>query len=390
MTRTHATEDAFARFVTILGRGPGRSRALTRAEAREAFGMVLAGEADPHQIGAFLMLLRFRGEDADEIAGIVEAIRDEVAGRSGGVSGADGSVLVGMTGSEPAMTGPAWAGVEAGAVGDGRGVVDLDWPSYGAGRTRGAPWYLLAALALARAGVRVLMHGTNSFSGGIPAEAGLAALGLAPAASLDDAKRQVAAGGFAYLPLAALSPPAAALIGLRRLFGLRSPVNTAVRLINPADAPAGVDGVFHPAYIAVHLGVAERFGRRRLLVLKGGGGEAERVPLKPATAHVWDARDGATELVLPAQPELAPLVPQDDTPALLESVWRGSATPDTALATVQATIGLGLLALGRATDPMEANRQAAAIWAARRVPVTRQPRREDPPLSPPTCASASR
>jgi anthranilate phosphoribosyltransferase len=38
----------FAAFVAALGRGPGKSRALTRDEAREAFAMVLAGEADPY------------------------------------------------------------------------------------------------------------------------------------------------------------------------------------------------------------------------------------------------------------------------------------------------------------------------------------------------------
>ena len=82
------------------------------------------------------------------------------------------------------------------------------------------------------------------------------------------------------------------LLDMRRLFGLRSPVNTVARLLNPADAPFGVDGVFHPPYIDVHLGVAERMDRHRLLVLKGGGGEAERVPLKPATATVWDRTPG--------------------------------------------------------------------------------------------------
>src|ERR1700704_5561000 len=117
--------DAFAKFVAILGRGPGRSRALTGEEAREAFGMVLRHEADPRQVGAFLMLLRFRGEDADEIAGMVEAAREAIRTPSGSPR------------------------------------VDLDWPSYGAGRTRGAPWFLLSALALARAGARVLMHGSN-------------------------------------------------------------------------------------------------------------------------------------------------------------------------------------------------------------------------------------
>src|ERR687893_915108 len=70
-----AEEHPFAAYVRTLGRGPGRSRALTREEAREALRMVLRGEADPHQVGAFLMLLRYRGEDPAEVAGLVEAAR---------------------------------------------------------------------------------------------------------------------------------------------------------------------------------------------------------------------------------------------------------------------------------------------------------------------------
>ena len=56
----------FAPFIRILGRGPGRSRSLTRTEARQALGMVLRGEATGEQIGALLMLLRYRGEATDE------------------------------------------------------------------------------------------------------------------------------------------------------------------------------------------------------------------------------------------------------------------------------------------------------------------------------------
>jgi len=44
------------------------------------------------------------------------------------------------------------------------------------------------------------------------------------------------------------------------LLGLRAPLNTAARLLNPFDARAGVDEVFHPAYIALHLAAAERLG----------------------------------------------------------------------------------------------------------------------------------
>jgi anthranilate phosphoribosyltransferase len=336
---TKSSEAQFAGFVATLGRGPGRSRALTREEARIAFGMVLRGDADPHQVGAFLMLLRFRGEDAEETTGMVEAVRAHAAlGRAT----------------------PGWA-----ALGWNEPGVELDWPSYGAGRTRGAPWFLLSALALARAGITILMHGSNDFSSGIAVEDGLAAIGMRQAADMPSAAAALRADRFAYLPLRGFAPAMQHLLDMRRLFGLRSPVNTAARLLNPADAPFGVDGVFHPPYIDVHLGVAERMRRRRLLVLKGGGGEAERVPLKPATAAVWDRETGRQELALPAVEGLRPHPPAADTPAGLASVWSGEATPETPLATIRATIALALLAMGRADDPAAAMEDAATIWAQR-------------------------
>jgi anthranilate phosphoribosyltransferase len=314
MAAMTAQFDRFAKFVATLGRGPGRGRALSREEAREAFGMVLRQEADPHQVGAFLMLLRYRGEDAPEIAGMVEAARETIG----------------------------WQGSR----------IDLDWPSYGAGRTRGAPWFLLSALALARAGAAVLMHGSNEYSAGVSVDAGLRAIGT-------DVTR------FNYVTLASLSPIMNDLLQMRRLFGLRSPVNTVARLLNPGDAPASVDGVFHPPYLAVHLGVAELLARHRLFVLKGGGGEAERVPLKSASGWLWDETSGRSEIELPPREGLSALTPASDTPELLAAVWRNEIAPPTAVATVIATIGLGLLALGWATTAEAAERDAERIWQAR-------------------------
>ncbi|HEX2943679.1 MAG TPA: hypothetical protein VHO91_21665, partial [Rhodopila sp.] len=188
------------------------------------------------------------------------------------------------------------------------------------------------------------------------------ALDLRPAT---EPRRALREDRFAYVPLHTLAPSMDRLLGMRRLFGLRSPVNTAVRLLNPADAPCGVDGVFHPAYIDVHLGVAERMGRGRLVVLKGGGGEAERVPLKPAEVAAWDAAHGRQALTLPAVADLVPHPSVDDAPGLLDAVWRGEATPVTPLATIQATIALGLLALRPQRSPAEAMQDAANIWAQR-------------------------
>ncbi len=305
----------FATYVATLGRGPGRSRALTRAEAADAMTLLLAGVPDRLQVGAFLMLLRYRGEDPEEIAGLVE-------------------------GARPATRVPG-------------AYADLDWPSYGAGRTRGAPWFLLAALALAASGVRVLMHGTNEFTGGITVEQALARLGLPAAESPADAAMQLASTGFAYLPIRRLSPELAELLGLRRLLGLRSPINTVARLLDPAGAPAGVDGVFHPPYIETHLAVAERLGRPRLLVLKGGGGEAERNPARPMTAHLWSAAEGRQERALPALDAAPSQAGEPD----FAGIWRGQVRDPATEARIVATIALGLIATGRGDDA-----DAQTLW----------------------------
>ena len=128
-TDTHG----FAPFVRILGRGPGRSRSLTREEARYAIGEVLAGRVEREQVGALLMLLRYRGEAVEEMVGLVEGARDHAK--------------------------LPWRFARK---------VDLDWPSYADGRTRGLPWYLLAALLLAKSGLRVLMHGPAAGPGRQP------------------------------------------------------------------------------------------------------------------------------------------------------------------------------------------------------------------------------
>jgi anthranilate phosphoribosyltransferase len=173
------------------------------------------------------------------------------------------------------------------------------------------------------------------------------------------------ANRFAYLPISSLAPELAGLLRMRRLFGLRSPVNTAARLLNPANAAASVDGVFHPPYLAVHLGVAELLAQPRLFVLKGGGGEAERVPLKPATGWLWDNAKGRSEIALAAREGLAPLTPANDTAALLAAVWRGEAAPPTAVATIITTIALGVLALGWAATAEAADIDAERIWRDR-------------------------
>ncbi len=319
--------ERFAGYVATLGRGPGRSRALTREEAADAAGMLLRGEVEPEQVGAFLMLLRYRGEDPAEIAGLVEGLR---------------AVM------------PAW---EMRAL---AGRVALDWPSYGAGRSRGAPWFLLAALALGQSGVPVLMHGTNEFSGGMTVAAALARLGVPLGGDL---VVDLTLRGFVYVPVERLHARFAALLGLRRVLGLRSPLNTVARLLNPAGAAASVDGVFHPPYIETHLAVAPMVGQQRLVVLKGGGGEAERNPAKPVSVHLWDAAEGRREIVLPA---LVARVSGADEEPEIAAVWRGEVVDPAIEARIVGTVALGLMAVARC-DERQGDAEAHVVWQNRRA-----------------------
>lgn len=255
-----------ADHVRTLGRGPGRSRSLTRAEAEDAMGHMLSGDAAPEAVGALLMLLRMKGEVADEIAGFAAA-------------------------AQAAMP-PV-------------GPVDLDWPCYAAGRTRGAPLFLLSARAVADAGQRVLIHGWNGSDGAV--RAGLARAGIELADGPDHAARLLDRDGIAYLPLEAAHPALFALLRLRAVLGLRSCINTVCRMLNPGRAPASVQGVFHPSYRLLQADAAARLGWDRLSVIKGGGGEFERNPAKMVAA--FGLRDGA-----PWQADLPP-------------VWFGAADP---------------------------------------------------------------
>ncbi|HEX4458244.1 MAG TPA: hypothetical protein VIA18_09765 [Polyangia bacterium] len=70
------------RFIKAVGSGAKRARDLTRAEAEEAMGLVADGQAQPEQVGAFLLALRMKGEAGDELAGFVAALtaRSDVGG----------------------------------------------------------------------------------------------------------------------------------------------------------------------------------------------------------------------------------------------------------------------------------------------------------------------
>jgi anthranilate phosphoribosyltransferase len=291
-----------APYIHAMGRGPGRARALSLDEAQDAMCQILSGHADPHATGALLMLMRYRGETPEEIAGFTRAARATL----------------------PALP-----------------QVDLDWPSYAAGRTRGLPWFLLAAKQVAAQGKRVLIHGWNSHQAdGADVRSALSVAGIARADTVDDAARLLERDGIAYLPLETFAPRLLDLLRLRDVLGLRSCINTVCRMLNPALAPSAVQGVFHPPYLALQQAAGAILGQPHLCILKGGGGEFERNPSKPVT--LWRLINGQpTETLLP------PLIPDaqrlSDLPATITDLT--DPTAPFARAIITATTEAAMLSL---------------------------------------------
>lgn len=321
----------FAAYLRAVARGPTLGRPLDEAEAEAAMGMILDGEVEPVQLGALLLVLRYRTEAPSELAGFVRAARARL--------------------KRPAQA-----------------TADLDWPSY-ADRHKQLPYFLLAALLLAQSGARVLMHGIPG-EGAATTLAGLAALGLEPAADADDAARRLDRFGFAYLPLSAVSPRLEALFGLRPLLGLRTPVHTAARELNPFGAPCQIQGVFHPTYLELHQATQRLLGQPRAVTFKGGGGEGQRNPDKPCRTLV--VRDGeAGEEAWPALPYGEPFPWRGEAlePAKLAALWSGDLAEPGPVAAVTGTAALCLKLLGRAGTMEEAQAMAEALWRERRLPL---------------------
>ncbi len=322
------SEHPFTPFIRILGKGPNLSRSLSLDETRRAVGLILDDAVEPIQLGAFLCLMRVKTETPEEVAGFALAIRDRLA--------------------IPPHLPP----------------VDIDWPSY-AGKTRQLPLFLLAALLLAGAGLRVVMHGAGGHTGGrLYSQETLARLGIAAARSLGEVARHLDQNRFSFVPMGLLHPRLPAIMGLKPLLGLRSPLHTAIRNLNPFQAAHSLMSVFHPNYRSIHRDAAKLMGQDSLACFKGDGGEVERRPEKPCLVEGLRAGQPFEE-EWPALLAAGPGHDLDLDADRLASLWRGEREDGYGEATVTATAAVALRQVGRAATMADAESLARRLWLER-------------------------
>ena len=333
MTFTHheqtaTTEHAFAEFIRILGKGKKGSRPLTQDEAYRAMSMILAGEVLPVQLGAFLMLMRIKEETPEELAGFVLAARESCN------------------------------------LSSDKALVDLDWSSY-AGKRRHLPWFLLSALLLANNGINVFMHGAGGHSAGrLYTQDMLKFLGLDYSNSIEQTKQQLQQHHFSYLSLEHFCPKLHEIIELRPLLGLRSPVHTLVRLINPFNADHSIQGIFHPGYRPAHQQAAALLQQPHACVLKGEGGETERNP--DMECLVQSVHNGElSDENWPALFSRRHVKSEQLDPSQLSLIWQGNIEDEFAQASVIGTAAVALKLLGKANTQQEAHQMATNYWLNR-------------------------
>ncbi len=316
-------EHPFATFVRILGKGKRGARNLTREEAREAMGMLLDGQTEDTQLGAFLMLLRHKEESAEEMAGFTEAVRARL--------------------HVPALS------------------VDLDWPTY-AGKKRHLPWFLLAAKALASSGLRILMHGGGAHTAGrVYSEQLLETLDIALCRDWSQVGEALDSRGLAFIPLGDWMPQLQRMIDLRNTLGLRSPIHSLARILNPLGATCGLQSIFHPGYQAVHREASQLLGDTAI-VIKGEGGEIEVNP--DANSQLHGTAEGENwDESWPALSPMRHVKPERLEPSHLLAVWNGEAEDAYGELAVISTMALALRGLGASREA--AFEDAKRRWATR-------------------------
>lgn len=225
---------------------------LNREDARQAFDVLMSGEATPSQIGAFLMALRVRGETVDEIIGAVSSMRSRML----------------------AVTAPNDAIDIVGTGGDGLGTYNIS---------------TLASIIVAGTGVPVAKHGNRALSSKSGTADALSVLGVKLDIEPDLISRCIHEAGLGFMfaqrhhsSMRHVNPSRVEL-GTRTIFNLLGPLS------NPAGAKKQLLGVFSPQWLVPLAEVLRDLGSESVWVVHGEGLDEITTT---GTTHVAALEDG--------------------------------------------------------------------------------------------------
>jgi anthranilate phosphoribosyltransferase len=213
--------------------------ALTREEARGALTEILAGGVPEVEIAALVTVMATRGEQAAELAGFVDVMRERATELP--LEDAERAALVDVVGTGGG--GPLTFNISSGA-----------------------------ALVAAAAGAKVAKHGNRAVTSRCGAADVLEALGVPIDLRPELAVECLRETGFMFL-FAPLYHPALKAVGaLRKALGFRTIFNLCGPLTNPAGARNQVIGVLAPSRVLLVGRTLVALGAERAFVVHGTDG----------------------------------------------------------------------------------------------------------------------
>lgn len=230
-----------------------QGKPLTRAQAEEAFSIMMSGEATPAQIGGLLMALRVRGESIEEITGAATVMRQKMT----------------------RIDAPAGAIDVCGTGGDGAHTLNIS---------------TAVAFVCAGCGVKVAKHGNRAASSKSGAADVLAALGVNIDAETAIVQKALWDVGTAFLwaqrhhSAMRHVGPARTELGARTIFNILGPIS------NPAGVKRQLIGVFSSQWLEPIAQVLSNLGTEHAWIVHGSDGLDEITVTGPT--EICELKDG--------------------------------------------------------------------------------------------------
>src|ERR1035438_10082940 len=238
--------------------------ALTREQAAGALEEILSGAVPEVETAALLTVMATRGEQAAELAGFVQVMRQR--GTPLPLTEADRDQLVDVVGTGGG--GPLTFNISSGA-----------------------------ALVAAAAGAKVAKHGNRAVTALCGAADVLEALGVPIMLGPELAVECLRETGFMFLFAPLYHPAMKALGPLRRALGFRTILNLCGPLSNPAGARAQVIGVLAPSRVLLVGRTLLALGAKKAFIVHGTDGIDELTTTgESIVARVEESETGETKL----------------------------------------------------------------------------------------------
>ncbi|PEB52858.1 anthranilate phosphoribosyltransferase [Bacillus pseudomycoides] len=208
---------------------------LTEQEMYTAGLLLLSEDILESEIAAFLALLKAKGETADEIYGLVRALREKALPFSSHIKGAMDN---------------------CGTGGDGAQTFNISTTS---------------AFVLAGAGVKVAKHGNRAVSSKTGSADLLEELGVNISCTPSEIDYLLENVGIAFLFAPAMHPALRRIMKIRKELNVPTIFNLIGPLTNPIDLETQFVGIYKRDMLLPVAEVLQKLGRKQALVVNGSG-----------------------------------------------------------------------------------------------------------------------